>query len=36
LADISKATELLGYKPDYKIGQGLDEAMDWYIADLKK
>ena len=36
LADISKATELLGYKPDYKISQGLDEAMDWYIADLKK
>jgi UDP-N-acetylglucosamine 4-epimerase len=36
LADISKATELLGYQPDYKISQGLDEAMDWYITDLKK
>jgi len=36
LADISKAQSLLGYSPDYKIDQGLDEAMDWYIADLKK
>jgi UDP-N-acetylglucosamine 4-epimerase len=36
LADISKAQSLLGYSPDYKIDQGLDEAMDWYISDLKK
>jgi UDP-N-acetylglucosamine 4-epimerase len=36
LADISKAQSLLGYSPDYKIDQGLDEAMDWYISDLSE
>jgi len=35
LADISKAKELLGYKPTHRISQGLDEAMDWYVDDLK-
>jgi UDP-N-acetylglucosamine 4-epimerase len=33
-ADISKAKSLLGYAPMYKVGQGLDLAMDWYIDDL--
>ncbi len=36
LADISKAKGLLGYCPKYKISDGLDRAMDWYISDLKK
>lgn len=33
-ADISKAERLLGYAPKYKIAQGLEEAMDWYVRDL--
>ena len=35
-ADISKATELLGYQPTHVIAEGLDVAMDWYVANLKK
>jgi UDP-N-acetylglucosamine/UDP-N-acetylgalactosamine 4-epimerase len=35
-ADISKATNLLGYAPTHVIAQGLDEAMDWYVASLTK
>jgi len=31
LADISKAKELLGYQPTHRLGDGLIEAMDWYI-----
>ncbi len=34
-ADISKATELLGYQPSHQIDQGLAEAMPWYLASLK-
>lgn len=34
LADISKAERLLGYQPTHRIGEGLGEAMDWYIANL--
>ncbi len=34
-ADISKAQKLLGYQPSHKIGEGLDEVMDWYVAALK-
>ncbi len=34
LADISKARELLGYEPTYRIDEGLAEAMDWYVSDL--
>ncbi|MCK5726507.1 MAG: SDR family oxidoreductase [Thiotrichaceae bacterium] len=34
LADISKAKKNLGYQPSHRIMQGLDESMDWYIADL--
>ena len=33
LADISKARRLLGYRPDYGFEHGLDEALDWYVAD---
>lgn len=35
-ADISKAQTLLGYEPSHVIAQGLDEAMDWYVASLSK
>ena len=34
LADISKAQTLLGYAPTHRIGEGLKEAMAWYVADL--
>lgn len=34
LADISKAKELLGYEPSYRIDEGLKESMDWYVNDL--
>lgn len=34
LADISKAINLLGYSPTHRIGEGLKEAMDWYVNDL--
>lgn len=33
-ADISKAKELLGYEPRYKISDGMDEVIDWYIMNL--
>ena len=35
-ACIEKAQQLLGYQPIYKISDGLDEAIDWYITSLKK
>ncbi|NOQ79015.1 MAG: Vi polysaccharide biosynthesis UDP-N-acetylglucosaminuronic acid C-4 epimerase TviC [Gammaproteobacteria bacterium] len=35
-ADISKAQKLLGYQPTHVIDAGLEEAMDWYVNDLKK
>lgn len=34
LADVSKAEQLLGYKPTHHIGEGLAEAMTWYVEDL--
>ena len=34
LADISKARTRLGYEPTHRIGEGLAEAMDWYVSDL--
>ena len=34
LADISKAQTRLGYAPTHRIGEGLSEAMAWYIGDL--
>ena len=33
-ADISKARELLGFHPSHRIGEGLKEAMDWYVRNL--
>jgi UDP-N-acetylglucosamine 4-epimerase len=34
LADISKAQTLLGYAPQYRAQQGLERAIDWYVARL--
>jgi UDP-N-acetylglucosamine 4-epimerase len=33
-ADISKAKGLLGYQPEFRIQQGIDKAMPWYIDFL--
>jgi UDP-N-acetylglucosamine 4-epimerase len=33
-ADIGKARTLLGYEPTHTIGQGLAEALGWYVKDL--
>jgi len=33
-ADISKARRLLGYDPEYDFARGLDEAIEWYKANL--
>jgi UDP-N-acetylglucosamine 4-epimerase len=33
-ADISKAQTLLGYKPRYRIAEGLKDAIGWYIYFL--
>ncbi len=33
-ADISKAEKLLGYQPQFRIQQGIDIAMPWYIKFL--
>ncbi len=33
LADISKARNLLGYLPAYRVKDGLKIAMDWYVAN---
>jgi len=35
LADISKAQTLLGYAPTYHVREGLAEALDWYLKNLK-
>ncbi len=35
LADISKARDLLGYKPAFSVKDGLDQAAMWYIENLK-
>lgn len=34
LADIGKAANLLGYKPAYDAEAGLEEALNWYAAQL--
>ena len=34
LADVTKARTLLGYEPSHRIGDGLKEAMDWYVANV--
>jgi UDP-N-acetylglucosamine 4-epimerase len=33
-ADISKAQRLLGYDPQYDFARGLNEAIEWYKANL--
>ena len=33
-ADISKAGDLLGFAPTYRIDRGLERAMDWYLCNL--
>ena len=33
-ADISKARELLGYSPEFDFERGLNEAIEWYKANL--
>jgi len=35
-ADISKAKNMIGYEPEFKIQQGIDKAMPWYIEFLTK
>ena len=35
-ADITKATQLLGYEPQYSIVQGLNQAMPWYVRFLSE
>ncbi|MGL1956591.1 MAG: GDP-mannose 4,6-dehydratase [Colwellia sp.] len=35
-ADISKAKSLIGFEPEFKIQQGIDKAMPWYIHFLTK
>jgi UDP-N-acetylglucosamine/UDP-N-acetylgalactosamine 4-epimerase len=34
-ADIGKPSSLLGYEPTHRIKEGLFEAMDWYVRNLK-
>ncbi|HXS53269.1 MAG TPA: SDR family oxidoreductase [Usitatibacter sp.] len=34
-ADIGKAARLLGFRPTHRIREGLEEALDWYIARLR-
>jgi len=33
-ADIRKAKELLHYTPEYRVSEGVDESIDWYIESL--
>jgi UDP-N-acetylglucosamine 4-epimerase len=35
-ADISKAATLLGYQPTHRIGEGMQQAMDWYVRNLSQ
>ena len=36
LANIAKAKKLLGYAPQYRVGEGLRETMPWYVTPLEK
>ncbi|MFC1701406.1 NAD-dependent epimerase/dehydratase family protein, partial [Pseudomonadota bacterium] len=36
MADVSKANQLLGYEPGYRIEEGLVEALRWYTKDMSK
>jgi UDP-N-acetylglucosamine 4-epimerase len=33
-ADVSKAQSLLGFRPTYKVHEGLEKAISWYVARL--
>jgi UDP-N-acetylglucosamine 4-epimerase len=33
-ADISLAQRLLGYRPAYRVREGLEKTIDWYVAEL--
>ncbi len=33
-ADISKAKSMIGFEPEFKIQQGIDKAMPWYVSFL--
>jgi UDP-N-acetylglucosamine 4-epimerase len=35
LADISKANRLLGYRPTHKVAQGVEDALGWYLDNLR-
>jgi UDP-N-acetylglucosamine 4-epimerase len=34
-ADISKAKKALGFSPEFRISEGIDKAMPWYVRFLK-
>src|SRR5450830_162928 len=34
-ADISKARNLLGFEPTHRINEGLQQALDWYLAHIE-
>ncbi len=34
LVDISKAKNLLSYEPIHRIGEGLSEALEWYVENI--
>jgi UDP-N-acetylglucosamine 4-epimerase len=36
LADISKANVLLKYQPSYRVDEGLELAMAWYVNFFKR
>lgn len=35
LADISKAGQLLGYRPEWDVKRGLSHALEWYVGAIK-
>ena len=35
LADIGKAKRLLGYEPTFSIGEGIEQALPWYIERFR-
>ena len=36
LADISKAADFLGYKPEFSVRSGLEKAAEWYLQNLEE
>jgi UDP-N-acetylglucosamine 4-epimerase len=35
-ADISKSLQRLGYAPEYRISEGIETAMQWYMGQSQK